>query len=143
MPTKTKLLIGLIILAAAANFWLLPPSFSSKTAAPQQATTAQKALGLIVDRCSGIADKSVAGQKVRVEFEKLAVEGIKAKVIQDCMNDNGFVQNPAWLKYATPIATANSQKNKISFDEALNTLSRADMQAFAPAPPKPDYWTKK
>ena len=143
MPTKTKLLIALVCIAAAANFWLLPPSFSPKATATNEATAEQKAIGLIIDRCSGIADKSVANKNVTVEFEKLANEGVKANVIQNCMADNGFVQNPAWLKYATPIATANSQKNKISFDEALTTLSRADMQAFAPNPARPDYWFKK
>ena len=139
MPIKTKLLLAVICIAAAVNFWLLPPSFSPK----QEVTPAQKQLGQLVNRCSGIADKSVADKTVRVEFEKLAIEGIKANVMQNCMADNGYAQNPAWLTFAQPIATANATKNNTSFDEALTNLSRADMQILEPRANQPDYWLKK
>lgn len=142
MPTKTKLLLAVICIAAAVNFWLLPPSFSPKQT-NLEPTPAQKQLGQLVNRCSGIADKSVADKTVRVEFEQLAIEGIKANVMQNCMADNGFTQNPAWLSYAQPIAKANAQKNNTSLDEALTNLSRADMQIFEPRANQPDYWLKK
>ena len=58
------------------------------------------------------------------------------------MIDNGYKQNPAWLTYAQPVATVNAAKNKISVSEALTNLSRADMQIFAPAANRPDYWLK-
>ena len=138
MPTRTKLLIALICLAAAANFWLLPPSFSPK----QEATPAQKKLSQTIDRCSGIADKSVAGKNVTVEFEKLAIEGIKAKVIQDCMNDNGFMQNPEWLKAARITAANNAKTQNISADQALTTLERQAMQNIDMTN-QPLYWAAK
>jgi hypothetical protein len=56
------------------------------------------------------------------------------------MADRNFYQNPAWLKYAEPIAAKISQQRHISVDEALETLKRADMLVFEPSSKKPVYW---
>ncbi len=78
-----------------------------------------------------------------IEFQQLEREAKRTNVIQRCMTDNGYQQNPAWLKYAQPIASTDAQKANISIDEAIVDLSRIHMQMFTPVAGRPDYWVKK
>ena len=78
-----------------------------------------------------------------IEFQMLAREAKKANMINNCVTDNGYVQNPAWAKYAQPIAAANAQKDNTSIEEAIANLSRKHMQVFTPLAERPDYWVKQ
>ena len=94
----------------------------------------------IGDRCAEIADKSVADKVAIVEFQKLEIASRRYQVISDCMHDNGYKQNPQWLRYATPLARINAEKQKISFNEAITTMGNTDMQQFSPNKNQPSYW---
>ena len=76
----------------------------------------------------------------KVEFQRLELAGRKANVVVRCMNDRNFVQNPAWLKYAQPLAMKNAAEQNISQDEALENLKRHDMLVFTPVKEHPSYW---
>ncbi|HOY69673.1 MAG TPA: hypothetical protein PL131_01665 [Methylotenera sp.] len=106
-------------------------------------STPASALLIAINRCDGIADKSVAHLTAQVEFQKLEIAGRRVRVLQNCMNDLGFVENPAWVKYAEPIAQKNALTQQISFNEAYENLRRKNMLIAAPKQSVPLYWLGK
>ncbi len=92
------------------------------------------------EECVAISEQATAHMVPKVEFQKLELAGRKANVVVRCMQDRNFIQNPAWLKYAQPLASKNASAQNISQDEALENLKRADMLMFAAAPEHPSYW---
>lgn len=56
------------------------------------------------DECVETAEKATAYIIPTLELQRLELTGRKANVIMHCMADHHFYQNPAWLKYAEPIA---------------------------------------
>lgn len=92
------------------------------------------------DECVAISEKATAHLIPKLEFQRLELAGRKANVIVRCMADRHFYQNPAWLKYAEPIAARMSSEQRISADEATENLKRADMLVFETTPSKPVYW---
>jgi len=75
-----------------------------------------------------------------VEFQKLEIQGRKINVMRRCMKDKGFIENPSWLTYATPIAKSNAINQSISEDEAIENLRREHMMIFNKPSQQPIYW---
>ncbi|MEK9824778.1 MAG: hypothetical protein VW548_02165 [Methylotenera sp.] len=92
------------------------------------------------EECVAISEQATAHMVPKVEFQKLELAGRKANVVVRCMQDRNFIQNPAWLSYAQPLANKNAAAQNISQDEALENLKRADMLMFAAVPEHPSYW---
>jgi len=138
---KLNLKISLILLTIiVAIVYFLTDKASLKTT--PNLSPAQEQLAKMGDRCLDFGERAVANDVPIIEFQMLERLAKKTNVIERCMTDNGYIQNPAWLKYAQPIATDNAAKNKTSVSEALTNLSRADMQIFAPDEKRPEYWLK-
>lgn len=135
-----KISMILLVIMAAIFFFLYEKSASDAT---PSLSPAQEQLAKMGDRCLDFGERAVASDVPIIEFQMLVRLAKKTNVIERCMTDNGYKQNPAWLQYAQPIATDNAAKNKVSVSEALTSLSRADMQIFAPNSQRPDYWVKK
>ncbi|WP_020167352.1 MULTISPECIES: hypothetical protein [Methylotenera] len=133
-----KILVTLVILLVIGIGFLL----NQNSATPPPLSAEQKTLMLISDRCAGISENSVADKKAVVAFQQLEIQGNKANVVVSCMRDNGYGQNPAWLKYAQPIAKTDAEKNNISVDEALTALARRDMLLLNQEKNRPIYWVK-
>lgn len=87
-----------------------------------------------------IRDRATANIVPIVEFQQLELESRRATVFASCMKDHGFSENPAWLKYAEPLARQDSTESGISYDEALENLRRSEMLILTPSPPHPMYW---
>ena len=133
--------ISMILFAIIAA--ILYFSYDKSASEPKPSLSpAQEQLAKMGDRCLDFGERAVASDVPIIEFQMLVRLAKKTNVIERCMTDNGYKQNPAWLKYAQPIATDNAAKNKISVSEALTSLSRADMQIFTPVANRPDYWVK-
>lgn len=92
------------------------------------------------DECVAISEKATAHIIPTLEFQRMELIGRKANVMMRCMADRHFYQNPAWLKYAEPIAKKNAKVQHISDNEALENLKRSDMLFFEPVQSKPIYW---
>ena len=142
---KFNLKFGMILLAILAlsiYFLYAKNGLQTKTALSPAQLKLQAELAKMGDRCLDFGERAVANDVPIVEFQMLVRLAKKTNVIEQCMTENGYKQNPAWLAYAQPVATINAAKNKISISEALTSLSRADMQVFAPMANRPDYWLK-
>ena len=142
MNTTKKILviIGLVIALAANTYFYMSKDDASAKHASQ--TQAQKVLITIGEKCLDFGERAVAKDTPIIEFQQLEREARRTNVIQRCMIDKGYQQNPAWLKYAQPIASTAAQKVNISIDEAIVNLSRIHMQVFTPVAGRPDYWVK-
>ena len=136
-------MILVIVVAAIMVFLYRQSSLEQSPALSPAQIKAQQALAKMGDRCIDFGERAVASDVPIVEFQMLVRLAKKTNVIDRCMTDNGYKQNPAWLTYAQPIATKNAANNKISASEALTSLSRIDMQVFTPVADRPDYWVKK
>ena len=134
-----KYIIAILTLVSIGGLWI----FNIMDDSPiKTLTPAQALLVKIGDKCAGIAENSIADKMPILEFQKLELLSKRATVLTNCMHDNGYNQNPAWLIYAKPIATANAENGKISYDEALTSFSHTEMQVFEPNTKKPSYWFK-
>ena len=58
------------------------------------------------------------------------------------MGDRGYQENARWEAYAQPLAVHEADKNKVSVDEAMENLRRADMARVKPNANAPGYWMK-
>ena len=138
--TKKLLIIIGLALALLANIYFYT-SQDDKLAKPASLTPAQTSMIKIGEKCLDFGERAVANDTPIIEFQMIVRLTKKTTVINNCMTDNGYKQNAAWLKYAEPLANAAATKANISASEALTNLSRTDMQVFEPKN-RPDYWVK-
>ena len=132
---KTIPIIGFVaIVSFLAWFFLI---YNQTQSSSKQEVTQLERMG---DECVGISEKAVIGMTPVVEFQKLELLSRKANVLKNCMADRGFREDPAWWKYAEPLAKVNASKQNISFDEAVETMRKADMLFFKKQPQRPLYW---
>ena len=127
-------MVVFIVCAWAVNYFdLLEPS---------EAPSTDNALLNAGEKCAGIAENAVSKIVAVVEFQKLEIIGRKARVMRNCMADNGYVESSAWVSYATPLAQKAVGTEKISFNEALENLKRVAMYRFATDENVPIFWQK-
>jgi hypothetical protein len=137
---KYKIGLGLLLVVGLAVYFF---ATQGQSAANTSLSQAQTQLINIGDKCLDFGEKAVAKNVPIIEFQMLERNSIQANVIATCMADNGYKQNPAWLQYAKPVASAEAKKTNVSFDEAITNLGRADMRVFKSINSRPDYWIKK
>ena len=136
---KTTIWLGLLILSALL-YWA-NDTFGWLT--PEKSIEKPSPLSMALNTCEGIADKSVANMQAVVDFQKLEIAGRRIRVLQNCMNDQGFVENAAWVAFAQPIAQQNADANHVSVDEAYEQLRRTQMAVFNSQNGEPLYWITK
>jgi hypothetical protein len=145
-PSKNSAIKLFIIIslyfAAAANIYFYISKYNPPST-PANTTRAQTALIKIGEKCLYFGERAVAKDVPIIEFQQLEREAKRTNVIQRCMTDSGYQQNPAWLGYAQAVAKIDAEKEKMSFDEALTHLSRKHLQVFTPVAGRLDYWVKK
>jgi hypothetical protein len=132
---KTIPTIGLVLTLAVLT-WLFLINNQNQSPSKQEITQLER----MGDECVGISEKAVIGMTPVVEFQKLELLSRKANVLKNCMADRGFREDPAWRKYAEPLAKTIASEQKISFDEAIETMRKADMLLFKKQPQRPLYW---
>jgi hypothetical protein len=136
-----KICLALIALTAAITYYLASQNTAVNNT--NASKPAQLQLVKIGEKCLDFGDRAVASDMPIVEFQMIVRLAKKTDVIRNCMTDNGYQQNAAWLKYAQPIIKAEAVKANISIDEATTSLSRKHMQVFTHAANQPAYWVKK
>jgi hypothetical protein len=92
------------------------------------------------DECSFISEKAAMHLPEVLPFQKLEKVARKARVLSQCMQDRGYLENPLWVRDTKPIAQKNAESQHISYDEAYETLRRKAMYSFTVTPTEKSYW---
>lgn len=95
-----------------------------------------------INQCDLIAGKAAANLPEALPFQKLEKAARQAHVLERCMQDLGYTENPAWAESAHIDAQRTAQAQHISTDEAYETLRRAAMLQ-AEKVGQVSYWHKR
>lgn len=133
MKKLVLIVLPLILIISGALYWYLYP-------AEDTAVKTLTALEKTGDECSFISEKAAMQLPEALPFQKLEKAARKARVLNTCMQDRGYKENPLWVKNANPIALKNAESQQISYDEAYETLRRKAMYSFKLIPAENSYW---
>jgi hypothetical protein len=99
-------------------------------------------LAKVGSECEQVSEKAAMQLPEALAFQRLEKAGRQARVLETCMNDRGYVENPAWTLFAQLQAEqeANKTKVKVSKDEAYETLRRRYMLIYQAEKSEPLYW---
>lgn len=135
---KMKIVIALVFILFGAWFANDQDLFVPNT----QVSVTDEALLRAGDKCANIATNAVSKLPVIVEFQRLEIAGRKARVMRQCMEDNGYQENQRWVEANMAEALKAMKTNSISEYEALENRKRIAMYAFLPIEGAPLYWAK-
>lgn len=124
--------LAVIVLIAMAYFY----QKQSEVPPPRQYTTLER----VGDECDLIAAKAAMRLPDTLPFQRMEKEARQARVLETCMNDRGYIQNPDWKKFAEPIAKRNAESKQISVNEAYEALRREKLKTFNVIKGEPPYW---
>ena len=129
------LLILLVGLAGLAGlYW--------QNMADDEGMAQPSALSQAINQCDLIASKAAANLPEALPFQKLEKAARQARVLDQCMQDQSFQENPDWVRHATAKAQQVAKQQQISEGEAYEKLRRDDMLQ-AHATDHPAYWRKR
>ena len=101
----------------------------------------QSEMAQAVNQCDLIASKAAAGLPEALPFQKLEKAARQSRVLERCMQDRGYAENPSWVAEANKKVLAIAREQGVSENEAFESLRR---QAMLQADEKsPAYWRKR
>ena len=103
---------------------------------PYQLSTLAKA----GTECELISDKAAMKLPEGLEFQRLEKAGRQARVLENCMSDRGYQENPDWVLFAQLQVAQQVKFNKISEAEAFENLRRKYMLIYQAEKSEPLYW---
>lgn len=92
------------------------------------------------DECQTISEKAAMNLPEGLEFQRLEKAGRRTRVFADCMNDRGYIENPAWVGFGKLQAAQQAKASKVSIDEAYENLRRKYMLIYQAEKAEPIYW---
>ncbi|KQT41268.1 MULTISPECIES: hypothetical protein [unclassified Methylophilus] len=98
-------------------------------------------LAQTINQCDLIASKAAAELPEALPFQKQEKFARQSRVLDRCMQDRGYQQNPAWVSSAKARASEIAHAQNISQDEAFETLRRQAMLKDAGA--GASYWRQR
>lgn len=97
-------------------------------------------LAKVGNECELISEKAALKLPEGLEFQRLEKAGRQARVLENCMRDRGYVENPAWALFAKLQAEQEAKANKVSVEEAYESLRRKYMLIYQAEKAEPIYW---
>ncbi len=94
-----------------------------------------------INQCDLIAGKAAATLPEALPFQKQEKIARQAHVLERCMQDRGYQENPAWQKQANVQARQMADARHISEAEAYETLRRQAMLQGASS--GTGYWRQR
>jgi hypothetical protein len=137
MKKLVFIVLPLILLTGGALYWYFNFAPDKDVAEVVRTLTALEKTG---DECTFISEKAAIQLPEALPFQKLEKAARKARVLNTCMQDRGYKENPLWVKNAKPIAQKNAESQLISYDEAYEMLRRQAMYLFKETPAENSYW---
>lgn len=114
--------------------------YADKMAPDDQKPYQLSELAKIGNECELISEKAALKLPEGLEFQRLEKAGRQARVLENCMRDRGYVENPAWALFAKLQAEQDAKANNVSVDEAYETLRRKYMLIYQAEKAEPLYW---
>ena len=93
--------------------------------------------------CELISDKAAMKLPDGLAFQRLEKAGRQARVLENCMTDRGYQENPDWALFAQLQAAQQVKVSKISEAEAYENLRRKYMLIYQAESSEPLYWQAK
>ena len=90
--------------------------------------------------CELISEKAAMKLPEGLEFQRLEKAGRQARVLETCMLDRGYTENPAWALFAKLQAEQEAKPGNMSVDEAFENLRRKYMLIYQAEKAEPIYW---
>ncbi len=101
----------------------------------------QTAMGQAINQCDLIATKAAAELPEALPFQKLEKAARQSRVLDRCMQDRGYEENPVWVSETNKRVPDIAREQGISESEAFETLRR---EAMLQSEGKlPAYWRKR
>lgn len=101
----------------------------------------QTAMGQAINQCDLIATKAAAELPEALSFQKLEKAARQSRVLDRCMQDRGYQENPVWVSETNKRVPDIAREQNISESEAFETLRR---EAMLQSEGKlPAYWRKR
>ena len=120
---------------------LLGMMFYADSMAPDDQKPYQRsALAKAGIECEMISDKAAMKLPEALAFQRLEKAGRQARVLENCMSDRGYQENPDWRLFAQLQAAQQVKANKISEAEAFEDLRRKYMLIYQAEKSEPLYW---
>lgn len=92
------------------------------------------------NECELISEKAALKLPENLEFQRLEKAGRQARVLENCMRDRGYMENPGWTLFAKLQAEQEAKAGKVSVDEAYESLRRKYMLIYQAEKAEPTYW---
>lgn len=101
----------------------------------------QTAMGQAINQCDLIATKAAAELPEALPFQKLEKAARQSRVLDRCMQDRGYQENPVWVSETNKRVPDIAREQGISESEAFEALRR---EAMLQSEGKlPAYWRKR
>jgi hypothetical protein len=114
--------------------------YADKMAPDDQKPYQLSELAKVGNECEIVSEKAALELPEGLEFQRLEKAGRQARVLDTCMQDRGYVENPAWVLFAKLQAEQDAKVNKVSVDEAYESLRRKYMLIYQAEKAEPIYW---
>ena len=114
--------------------------YADKMAPPDQKPYQLSPMAKTGDECETISEKAAMNLPDAILFQRLEKAGRQARVLADCMNDRGYVENPTWVGFGKLQAAEHAKVSKVSLDEAYENLRRKYMLIYQAEKAEPLYW---
>jgi len=134
MKTARIVAVFGVLLLGYAGFWYWQSLTEAESISPQS-DVAQA-----INQCDLIASKAAAELPEVLPFQKLEKAARQSRVLDRCMQDRGYEQNPVWVTQANQQAPRIAHEQGISEAEAYETLRRQAMLNAQPG--VAGYWRK-
>ena len=131
---------GIIVILVPALALLGMMMYADSMAPDDQKPYQLSALAKAGVECELISDKAAMKLPEGLAFQRLEKAGRQARVLENCMSDRGYQENPDWLLFAQLQAAQQVKANKISEAEAFENLRRKYMLVYQAKKSEPLYW---
>lgn len=132
--SRVLMLFGILLLGyAGVWYW--------QSLTEMEPVNTQSEMGQAINQCDLIASKAAAELPEALPFQKLEKAARQSRVLDRCMQDRGYQENPAWVSETNKHLPEIAREQGVSENEAFETLRR---KAMLQAEDKSlAYWRKR
>ena len=130
------IIVVLVPLLALAGMLFYADSMAPDDQKPYQLS----GLAKVGSECELISEKAAMKLPEGLEFQRLEKAGRQARVLENCMSDRGYQENPDWVLFAQLQVAQQVKSHKISEGEAFESLRRKYMLVYQAEKSEPLYW---